>query len=87
MDNDNNNIFKVMPGGKAANQSDQFPTDTYAIVCKNGRELLADGFLIFTSQHVTVMRDKGKGAIPVLLVPLIDIEFAEIVDDDEDEPE
>lgn len=89
MADDKDNIFRMLPGGKADNdavaESDNIPQHSYVIVNHDGEEFSADGFLLFTSQHVAIMRDNGTGALPVLVVPLSEVKFAEIVEDEQGE--
>lgn len=83
------NVFQILAGGKA---NDDTPAATesatklneYRIIDVGGNEHYADGFLIFTSQHVAVMQDGPDGAaLPVLVMPLTEVRRAELVEDDE----
>lgn len=77
---DNDNVFSIVPGGAA--KEDGLPTNQYILEDITGKEYASEGFLIFTAQHVAVMRDIGKGAIPVLVMPLTQLRVAEIYEDD-----
>jgi hypothetical protein len=82
MDDDKNNIFSLVNGGKSLDTDDQeLPNYSYVIVDREGEEFYASGFMIFTSQHVAIMRDTGKGAIPVIVMPLERLHIAELVED------
>jgi hypothetical protein len=59
------------------------PQYEYEIVHFDGSSSKAHGFLLFTSQHVAVMRDNGEGAIPVLVYPLDKVKYATIVEDNQ----
>lgn len=82
---DNDNVFSLVPGGAA--KEDGLPSNRYVLEDIDGHEYGAEGFLIFTAQHIAVMRDIGKGAIPVLVMPLTQLKVAEIYEDDEAEAE
>jgi len=89
MDNDNN-VFSMIAGGKPEKTEDEdngLPTNSYVIEDIVGNEHYADGFLVFTSQHIAVMQDRGKGAIPVLVLPLDQVRVAEIVNDEVEDEE
>lgn len=80
---DDTNIVQFGP--KVVQTTPTVPTNTYAIEDVDGNEYLYEGFLIFTVQHVAVMRNEGDGAIPVFVMPLHRLKIAEIVEDgDED---
>lgn len=90
MDNDNGgNIFSMVNGGKngAAPVTETLPQNDYAITDMSGDVFFAHGFCIFTTHHVAVMLDdgKGKGAIPVLVVPLTNVKAVELDEDDDEE--
>lgn len=81
------NIFNIVQGGKTGETPEQsLPEADYEITLLSGNRYYARGFLIFTTHHVAVMRDvAGLGAVPVLIVPLANLEAAEAMDDDEEE--
>lgn len=87
------NDDNVLPFGKrqAPSQStstetgDGFPENNYVVVDIDNEEYFGSGFLIFTPHHCAIMKDFGKGAVPILVVPLIRVKSAEMVDDDETE--
>lgn len=82
MDDDDNIVnFNQVQGGKAAD-ADGIPENDYVIVDVEGNEFYATGFMIFTPHHLAIMADTGKGAIPVLVMPLARVKFAEIYDED-----
>ena len=81
------NIFKfgAVAGGKSdAEAEDKIPHNDYVVIDNDDNEFDINGFLIFTPHHAAIMRDTGKGAIPVLVVPLNNVQAA-FLDDDEDE--
>lgn len=88
-DDENNNIVKfgTVQGGKAQTEDESIPVNEYVIVTRTDdggtEEHYAEGFLLFTSQHIAVMRDTGAGALPVLVVPLTQVLLAQLVEDDE----
>lgn len=85
-DDETNNVFRFgsVNGGKGGSDAESsIPINDYVLTDVDNQELYATGFLVFTSQHVAVMRDYGKGAIPVLVVPLDRTKYAELVEDDE----
>lgn len=85
-DNDNIVPFGQVKGGKDDGNETKLPENEYRIVDNNGHEYYAYGFLVFTTQHVAVMRDNGKGAIPVIVMPLSNVWVAEMVDDEDELP-
>lgn len=87
-DDDNVLTFGQIKGGKA-DEDDGIPENNYIVTDIDGVEFPATGFLIFTPHHCAVMQDKGKGAIPVLVLPLLRVAAAEMVEDEEfeDEPQ
>lgn len=79
-----NNIFRIVPGGATEDPSDDnLPVNSYVITTATGREYFGEGFLVFTSQHVAVMKETPKGAIPALVIPLTNVESAELIEDEE----
>jgi hypothetical protein len=80
---DDNNIFKVVTGGKDADT--KIKENEYLVIDIDNVKYPVTGFLIFTSQHVAVMHDDGDGAIPALVIPLNRLKSAELLEDDEDE--
>lgn len=93
MDNEENkNIFRLVPGGvteEPSQKEETLPVNAYVIYTSDTHnepvELFAEGFLVFTSQHVAVMREQTNGAIPVLVVPLDRVLYTELVEDIDDE--
>jgi hypothetical protein len=80
---DNKFPFGVVKGGKGDEDSEALPEDNYAILDMDDNEFFGTGFLVFTPYHVAIMRDKGKGAVPVLLLPLNRVKIAEVVDEED----
>lgn len=85
--NNNDNVFRLgaVQGGK---DTDSIPEDNYVVTDIDGMEFYATGFMIFTPHHLAIMKDEGRGAIPVLVVPIGRVRAAELseeVDDDEAE--
>lgn len=78
------NVLSFVKGGKPEADAG-LPDNRYIIEDIEGEEYAVEGFLIFTSQHVAVMRDEGTGAIPVLVLPLNRLKVAELYDEDEDD--
>ncbi len=61
------------------------PQSEYVIIDRKGNEHFADGFALFTSQHVAIMRDNGMGgAIPVFIMPLDQVLYCELIEDDDE---
>lgn len=79
-----NNIFRIVQGGATEEpSSDDLPVNHYVITDIENDEFFGTGFLVFTSQHVAVMKETPKGAIPALVVPLNRVKSAELIEDDE----
>ena len=78
---DDNNIFRLINSNEPI--VDDAPLiNTYEITDVDDVTHVAEGFLLFTSQHVAVMQETSKGALPLLVIPLNRVKFAEMVDDD-----
>lgn len=75
----NDNIISLVP----TDAKQITPENDYVICTVDGDELYGTGFLVFTSHHIAVMRDIEQGALPVLVVPLDKVKFAEIVENEE----
>lgn len=80
----NDNVFTLHQGEKKS----ELPSYPYVVEDIDGLVFSEEGFLVFTSQHVAVMRDTGEtGAIPVLVVPLNRVRYAAIDEEvDEEDP-
>lgn len=88
-DDDNGNVIKfgAVQGGKA-DQEDDIPQHNYMIETITGNQVGAKGFLVFTPQHIAIMRNLPEGALPVLVVPLDKVAYTKIVEImDADNPE
>lgn len=88
--NDNVRPFGVVSGGggnNATTQEETLPVNRYIVEDIDGTTFPAEGFLVFTSAHVAVMRETEKGAIPVLVVPLDRVKCAELFEEDDAEDE
>lgn len=83
MEDDNVFKFGAVKGGKE--DDDSIPTNDYVVVDVDDNEWTAHGFLIFTPHHLAIMRDEGKGAIPVLVMPILRVKAAGL-DDRDDQP-
>lgn len=82
--NDNISHFGVVQGGKAADsEEDSIPSLPYVLEDIDNNQFFGEGFLIFTSQHVAIMKETTKGAVPAMVVPLNRLKVAELVEDDE----
>lgn len=81
--NDDNNIFRLV-SDQVPQAEESVPVYDYFIVDTDGNEHFASGFLLFTSQHIAIMRDTDKGALPVFVIPLSNVKFAELAEDDEE---
>jgi hypothetical protein len=79
------NIFSLHQGGKAANDEERLPQNEYVITDCDGDEYYGNGFVIFTTHHVAIMKDDGKGAIPVIVIPLGRVKACEAVVESEPE--
>ncbi len=87
-DTKDGNVFRFgsIPGGKTdtdTKSTEEIPENRYLITTDNGEEYESTGFLLFTSQHVAVMRDTGAGALPVLVIPLARVMAAELLEDED----
>lgn len=90
MSDNNDNIFQLgsVKGGKDNDGDAGIPVNDYVIMDIDGTEFFGTGFLIFTSQHIAIMKDNGNGAVPVLVVPIGRVKAAELYEDlDDDETE
>lgn len=84
------NTFRLITGGKTEETPSVQPTtnilpqNAYSIIDIDGNEHFAEGFLVFTSQHIAIMRDTGGGnGLPVLVMPLDQVRIAELLEDDD----
>lgn len=85
MDNDNIVSFGTVKGGKDTSDENRIPTNDYVVVDMDDQEYVVNGFLIFTSQHLAIMRNSGDGAIPVLVLPLNRVKLAVLDEEDDSE--
>lgn len=80
------NVFEFVKGGKDA-AADKLPENSYVITTMDNEEFYGTGFVIFTTHHVAVMQEIGeKGAVPVLVIPLVNVKACEMVDPNLDLP-
>jgi hypothetical protein len=85
--NDNVFTFGSVKGGKSEQDADEgIPVNNYVVTDTTGSEWLSTGFLIFTPQHLAIMREvhPGKGAVPVLVMPIGNVQVAELIDDEDE---
>lgn len=82
-DNDNNILrFGAIAGGKVVSEDDNtIPENDYVVTDLDDDEFFTNGFLIFTPHHLAIMRDKGKGAVPVLVMPIARVKAAELLEE------
>lgn len=80
MGDDNVFQFGALDGGKDAKK--EIPQDDYIVKDVWGQTYFAHGFMIFTSEHVAIMKETDAGAIPVLLMPLTQVNII-FIDDEE----
>ena len=81
MNDDNIVPFGSFEGGKS--DKDMFPSNPYIIEDIDGNVYGAEGYLIFTSQHVCIMENVGEGAIPSVMIPLSRLKVVELAEDDD----
>jgi hypothetical protein len=75
------NIIRIVSSNEdSAGNENTIPQSDYRLNFVNGEFAEAYGFLVFTSQHVAIMRDNGTGAIPILVAPLGTVQYANIVE-------
>jgi len=80
---DDNNIFRLINSNERA--SEETPLiNTYEITDIDDVIHVADGFLLFTSQHVAVMQETPRGALPIFVIPLTRVKFVEMVEEEVD---
>lgn len=74
-------------GGKqnTTDETNTIPVNDYVITTMSGRELFGTGFCIFTAAHIAIMRDDGEGAVPIIVLPLSNVDTCEMIHEDEDE--
>lgn len=76
------NIIRIVTSNEdTAGTESTIPQSDYRLNFVNGEFAQAYGFLVFTSQHVAIMRDDGTGAIPILVAPLGTVQYANIVEE------
>lgn len=85
MNDDNVFQFGAVPGGKGDDEDKSIPINDYVVIDVDGNEFYATGFMIFTPHHCAIMRDSGKGAIPLLVVPLNRVAAAEVYEETDEE--
>lgn len=85
MDNDNVVPFGSRSRPATPETGDGFPENNYVVEDIDDVEYFGTGFLIFTPHHCAIMKDFGKGAVPVLVVPLHRVKVAEIASDEDTE--
>jgi hypothetical protein len=61
-----------------------FPVDSYVVVDVDGFEWYAEGFLVFTPDHVAIMKPGVKMAVPALVIPISRVKAALLDDEDHD---
>jgi hypothetical protein len=87
MNDDNNNIIQLV--SKSTNTTVEAdmatPVHDYAIYDIGGLTHLATGFLLFTSHHVAVMRETPHGALPVFMLPLTELRFVKLTENNEED--
>jgi len=78
---DDTNIVNLsqIKGGK--NEKD-LPHNPYVITDTSGFEHYHSGFLLFTSQHIAIMQDRGDHTLPVFMMPLSELSYVELVEDE-----
>ena len=83
------NIFKfgAVKGGKEVEEDNSIPENDYIVIDIEDNELESSGFLIFTPHHLAIMRDNGKGAVPVLCLPIGRVKAAVLASDLDDQYE
>lgn len=76
-------VFNIFQGGRTEQPEDekQIPELEYVIVDQDNNRFDIKGFVVFTPQHLALMRDDGKGPIPILVMPLTNVKFAGLAKD------
>jgi hypothetical protein len=76
-------LFRVVEGNTPPVEATE-RTTTYAIMTTDNVEYVREGFLIFTAQHVAVMRElSDNNSIPILVLPLNQVKVVDLIEDDE----
>ena len=78
MSDDNVMKFGVFDGGK--DDKEQFPSNPYSIEDIDGNVYSAEGYLIFTSQHVCIMENNDAGPVTSIMIPLHRLKIVELAD-------
>jgi hypothetical protein len=79
------NIFSLVSNNDEPLQLEQPRVNTYYIETLDGDKFVRDGFLIFTAQHVAVMREiNDNSSIPLLVMPLGLVKVVELIEDEDD---
>lgn len=79
------NVIRIVSSNDDETVNPTIPQYEYRLNFTNGEYAQAFGFLVFTSQHVAIMRDNGEGAIPILVSPLGTVQYANIVEETNEE--
>lgn len=80
------NIGEVKKMREEEKKANKVPTFTYVLINHDGEEFVDEGYLIFTAQHVAVMRDLGDiGSVPATVMPLTEVKIVQVVNDDEEQ--
>lgn len=83
-----NNVTKLFSVVSDNTQEADKPSQSYYIQDIDGEEFVRDGFCVFTSQHVAIMRDQQDGsATPILVIPLARVKIVDLIEDDGEDTE
>lgn len=74
--NDNVIPFKV------ADKEPKLPNNDYLVVDINNEEFDVNGFLVFTTHHIAVMKEVDGNSIPSFVLPLHRLDHVELIDDE-----
>ena len=81
---DDKNVFELLSGGKQQlADDDKLPETDYCLTLHDRTQVFGHGFMIFTTNHVAIMSDTGAGSIPVAMVPLSNLAYAQTCDDED----
>lgn len=77
-------VANDVPTGLTPSTEPEIPQNAYVIVDFDDNQHFANGFLLFTSQHVAVMEEREGGPVPSLVLPLSNVKFAQLYNAAED---
>jgi len=78
---DDKPIFSIVPKEPKVETVNDKSDNEYVIEDIDGNTYWGEGYLIFTSHHVAIMRGDDEGTVPVMVVPLARVKVASMIDE------